>query len=374
MFNKALDFKRCFLQNMQYENGKLQAEREEQSSDSVMISRILDSRETDTEWHRMMFHLCNKGHTSYEISVYAANSLKRRIDDTEENIEEILLDGNLTILEKKKILQPYLQKNIRDTEDILLHEVKGRYLWFILETSLQMNQEIEINEIQIYFPRESWISYLPEIYQREDKNQFFERFLAIYQTMYEELNEKIREFPYLMDVDYANQEFLEWLAKWIGIAESYVWSAEQLRRLLKNAVKLYKLRGTRQAITEFVKLYTNGTEVYIVENFQIKQYKNKKNEELFERLYGNNPYQFQVIVKESDVPTVREYQTLIKIIEEVKPAYMELELVVLKPYIFLDQHTYIGMNSVLGEYRNLTLDGVSMLSFSVLGDKNTVMK
>lgn len=92
-----------------------------------------------------------------------------------------------------------------------------------------------------------------------------------------------------------------------------------------------------------------------------------------ERLYGADPYKFQVIVREQDVPTVREYQTLLKIIREVKPAYMETDLIVLKPYIFLDQHTYLGINSVLGEYQNMSLDGASMLSFSVLGDDKTRM-
>ena len=374
MFNKALDFKRCFLQNMFYENGKLIAETERNNQKSVMISRVLDSQETDTEWHRMVFQLHNQGFVSYEIFIYAANSLERKIEDTEETLEKVLLDRNITVAEKKKILQPYLQKTIQNTEDILLHEMKGRYLWFIVETDLQMKQEFEISKIKVCFPRQSWISYLPEIYQSEDKNMFFERFLAIYQTMYEDLNEEIRNVPYLLDVDDTNQEFLLWLAKWLDIAESYVWSKEQLRSLLKNAVRLYKIRGTRQAVKEFVKLYTNGVEPYIVENFQIKQYKNKKNEVLLERLYGNNPYQFQVIVKEENIPTVREYQTLIKIIEEVKPAHMELELVVLKPYIFLDQHTYMGMNSVLGEYKDLSLDGSAMLAFSVLGSPDAVIK
>jgi phage tail-like protein len=358
---------------MFYEDGKLIAEKASDRN-SVMISRVLDSKEIDMEWHRMIFHLNNHGNTSYEISVYAANSLQRRLGDTEESLEKILFDKDMDVSEKKKILKPYLQKNIQSTDDILLHEIKGRYLWFILETSLQMNQEIQIDKIQVYFPRQSWISYLPEIYRSEDKNQFFERFLAIYQTLYEDLNETIRQVPYLIDVDYADKEFLEWLAKWLDIAESYIWSEEQLRNLLRRGVELYKLRGTRQAVVEFVKLYTNGGETYVVENFQVKQYKNKKNEQLLERLYGNNPYKFQVIVQEKDVPTVREYQTLMKIIEEAKPAYMELELVVLKPYIFLDNHTYMGMNSVLGEYRNVSLDGVSMLSFSVLGEQNAVLQ
>lgn len=374
LFQKALDYKRCFLQNMCYEDGRLIAVTEQKEQKSFLISRVLDSQETDMEWHRMLINLCNQNDTVYDITIYAANSIERTIDNRDSTLENVIFDRKMDIAEKKKIFRPYVQKAIQNTEDILLHDIKGRYLWFLVEADLQMKQEMEINKIQIFFPRRSWISYLPEVYQSEDKTMFLERFLAIYQTMHEELNEQIKQIPYLLDVDNANQEFLLWLSKWLDISESYVWSKEQLRELLKNATRLYKIRGTCQAVKEFIMLYTNGVEPFIVENFQIEQYKNKQNKELLERLYGNHPYQFQVIVKEENIPTIREYQTLVKIIEEVKPAYMEMQLIVLKPYIFLDQHTYIGINSVLGEYRNLALDGASMLSFSVLGNPDTVLK
>ncbi len=374
MFNKALDFKRCFLQNMSYEHGKLNTKAESGKQSSAMISRVLDSQEIDMEWHQFIIGIHNIGNPSYEISIYAANSLERQINGTEQNIESVLLDRSMALQEKKTILQPYLQKKVNNTKDILLHDVKGRYLWFMVETVLQIDQKLEIEKIKVYFPRQSWISYLPEIYQCEDKNQFFERFLAVFQTMYEEFNDKIKQIPCFLDVDYADKAFLEWLAKWLDIAESYVWSKEQLQELLKNAVDLYKIRGTRQAVKEFVKIYTKDAEPYIVENFQVNRCKTKENEALLEHLYGNNPYRFQVIIKEEYVPTVTEYQALVKIIEEVKPAYMELELIVLKPYIFLSQHTYMGMNSVLGEYKGMSLDGASMVSFSVLGDQNAVIK
>ena len=72
------------------------------------------------------------------------------------------------------------------------------------------------------------------------------------------------------------------------------------------------------------------------------------------------------MVNEEHVPSNKEYKTLVKIIENVKPAYMEFDLVILKPYIFLDNYTYMGVNTVLGSYKTLSLDGFSLVPFSAI--------
>lgn len=370
MINKASDFNRCYLYNMHYSKGELKTKQEKEAYNSFMISRLLDSGETDMEWHQMLIYIQNSNvnNIPYTVTIYTANNLELQVEEKTSSIEEILFSDNILLDEKKKIFRPFYQKKMSNTSDILLHEVKGRYLWFVLETNLKQEQFINIEKIKVCFPKKSWISYLPEIYQSKDEGLFLERFLAIFQTMYEELNQEIKEMPFRIDLDGTSKDFLEWMAKWLDIAECYIWSEEQLRTLLQNAVKLYKIRGTRKAVNEFVKIYCEGEAPYIVENFKVRNFEDRDNKNKLERLYEDNAYKFYVIVKEKYVHSIREYQTLSKIIEEVKPAHMELELIVLKPFIFLGQHSYLGINSVLGEYKNMLLDGTSMLEFSVLGD------
>lgn len=366
VFNKALDFHRCFLHNMHYKDQRLKVITHNQQHSSYMLTRILDSQETDMQWHQLLCGMCREGNPAVEITVYTANSLIRQVGEKEEHLEHLLFDAEMDLREKKELLRPYQCKTVRNMDDILLHDVTGRYFWFLLETTLQAGQNLEIEKIWIFFPGQSWNAYLPEIYQSRDKDHFFERFLAVFQTMYESLNREIERLPYDIDIDCADREYLEWLAGWLDLSESYVWTKDQLRRLLKNAVSLYQIRGTKRAVIEFVKLYTNSEKVYVVERFQIHE-KAKGDSSLLTRLYGSDPYRFQVIVLEQDIPTVREYQTLLKIMKEVKPAYMESELIVLKPYLFLGQHTYLGLNTILGRYQYLSLDGASMTSFTILG-------
>ena len=369
VLNKEQDFQRCSVKQMYFAQGRLQTELRAGDGVCALVSRIFDSGETDMQWHQFLCSMENTGNTAFSVSVYTADSPVRQIKEKEEALGHILADGRLGLSEKKRILRPYLKKTMTNTADFLLHDVKGRYLWFILETAPQEGQRLAIEKIKIFFPAVSWLSYLPEIYASSDRDHFMERFLAIFQTMYESVNDAISDFPYVLDVDCAGKEYLEWLAGWLDLAESYMWTQEQLRRLLKHAVTLYRMRGTRYAVLAFVRLYTGDPYVYLVEHFQLLPYKDKPEGKLYERLYGNDPYRFQVLVRGACVPTVREYRTLMKMIREVKPAHMEAELVVLKPYIFLNEHTYLGLNSVLGEYRSLTLDGASMLPFSVLGEE-----
>ena len=50
----------------------------------------------------------------------------------------------------------------------------------------------------------------------------------------------------------------------------------------------------------------------------------------------------------------------------MKPAQTEAELVILEPYMYLGGHTYMGINTAFGEYRDVKLDGQSMIAFTAL--------
>ncbi|MFG6384519.1 MAG: hypothetical protein K1V96_09735, partial [Lachnospiraceae bacterium] len=52
--------------------------------------------------------------------------------------------------------------------------------------------------------------------------------------------------------------------------------------------------------------------------------------------------------------------------EDMKPAHIEIHLIILKPYIYLNKNVYIGVNSVLGTYQVANLDGIAAIP-SVVG-------
>lgn len=371
IFNKPLDYLRGYLYQMEVDAAGLHVIADT-GEKAVFLSRVLDSREEEMDWHRLEIQGNEREEAAFRLSVYSSNNAGFLYEEKETAWEDLIRREDISVEEKCRCMAPYLRKQVISMDDVLLHEVRGRYLWIMLEM-YQQKENIALHDMKISFPRQTWMEYLPEIYrQADDKKMFLERYLGIFQTMYEDLGQRIQESAQLFDMELAEGKFLNWLAEWIAIEESYIWSEEQLRRLLADGISLYKRRGTRQGVIDFVTLYT-GERPFLLEAHQLQYFrKDRKQAERLHRLYGSNPYSFTVLVREEVLHSVQKQKTLIQIIEGIKPVHMELNLVMIKPYIFLDGHSYLGVNSILGKYTDMALDGHSVIPFTFVGEKVTV--
>lgn len=368
IFNKESDYRRGYLWNMDVlENGiRVQQDAQEKG---IFVSRILDSLQTEMCWHRLRFRGNEKQLAALRLSIYAGNERYFIFRGREMDLEDFISCNDVSWEEKKQCLSPWLQKQAAGQDEMLLHEVRGRYLWFVVEMYWQQGVE-GIHDIQIFFPRQSWIEYLPEIYQKEDKEAFLDRYLGIFQTIYEDLNEEIRQVSNKFDLETAQGEDLICLARWLGIENSYIWPEDKLRLLLGHGVSLYQRRGTRQGLMDFITLYT-GEAPFLVENHRLQYFrKDRRRFETLIRLYGSDAYSFTVLVREEAVGSSRRQKALAQMIEEIKPVQMECRLVVIKAFLLLDRYSYIGINSVLGKYRKLALDGHAVVPFAVLEGGN----
>ncbi len=364
IFNKIQDYSRGCLENMECDQDGIWVCQTGKGGRGTFISRVMDSREKDMEWHRMTFDISRNITIPYKITIFAANSIVVKDGGQEEDLRLLIKNTEVSFEKKMERMESFINKQEIGICDILLYGVIGRYLWIAVELFEQSGQKLE--RMRFYFPKQSWLRYLPEVYQSSDTSHFLERYLAIFQSLHESMNQSIRQVPDMIDVDSAEKEFLTWLSQWLDIAGSYMWSEKQLRMLLKNGIRLYKKRGTREGMLEFIRLYTGG-EAYLVEYYQIEPYMTDKAlKESLSKLYGVSPYTFSVILKKEYVPTQNEYKSLLRLIDETKPAQMESNLVILESYMFLGDHVYMGINSSFGEYRKLTLDGLSMVPFSTI--------
>ena len=368
IFNKSSDFERGCLNNLIYIGSGIVVDSPLQEKGSF-LSRVLDSYQTDMNWHRLSFQITGSLESAYKLTVYSSNSLNFEREGGIYQIDELIRSTEYSINQKLDLLEPFIQKQVIGLKDILLHEILGRYLWILLEIFPQGNNQTVFSNIMIYLPSRSWLEYLPAIYQKSDlESGFLDRYLGVFQTLYEDLNLRIGKVANFFDVDFADGEFLQWLSEWLDIADSYIWPEEKLKRLLSRSMELYRERGTKKSIEDIVEIYT-GAKPYVIETFQLENFKGSEecNKTLLS-LYGNNPLGFTVLVRDEFVTTPREYNILFKLIEEMMPVQMELKLVVIKSYIFLNQYSYLGINSVLGQYRNVSLDGSVLLPLAVINN------
>lgn len=367
VFNKESDFQRGWRHNLTCRGAYVQAENCGRSG--VFYSRLLDSRSKQTTWHRMTMDSHSLGDASVRFSFYCSESPTVLWQGAERDLEQLLRDPALTDDDRASFSAPYLVKTALNPRDVLLQEITGRYLWFRAELRPQGGESPVVGRIKIYLPRETWLQYLPEVYQEDPGGESFTaRFLGIFQSLYDDLEADIRNVARYFDPDVVAGEYLEWLAGWLDVEDSYLWPEDKLRKLVKNGMALYQIRGTRQYVAAMVRLYT-GEEPYIVEYSQVEPFLGDVGKTaLLQELYGDNPYRITLILSATALRSNEEYKALLRIVDNARPAWTEVNLVVLKPYIFLNKYTYLGMNSSLDRYRPLNLDGYSALPFTSLGN------
>jgi phage tail-like protein len=99
----------------------------------------------------------------------------------------------------------------------------------------------------------SYLQYLPAIYR---KDEFVGHFLCIFEDILQPIEGVVDNIPYYLDPGVTAEPFLPWLASWLGLALDERWPIDRRRRLVASAAELYRWRGTRRGMSEFLKIYT----------------------------------------------------------------------------------------------------------------------
>lgn len=103
---------------------------------------------------------------------------------------------------------------------------------------------------------------LPALYVDDD---FTQRFVAALDDVLAPIFATLDCLTVYWDPQLAPEDFLDWLAGWVGLALDESWSVRRRRELVAKAVELHRWRGTRRGLTEHVQLVTGG-DVEIVES------------------------------------------------------------------------------------------------------------
>lgn len=334
----------------------------------VYYTRICDSRREGMQWDRLLLQGDIRHPQQLHITVYSCETDVIVVGNKRYDLYEIMRDSSFTIEEKDRLFQSYKCLELDYMEYQLLHRVTGRFLWMRFQFYPMGGEIPQIYRIQVYFPKMSWTEYLPELY-RKGGDSFLERYLEIFQTMYQEMNDSIQTLPELYAAGHLSSEWLVWLSQWLSIEDPYLWKEEQLRYLIQHGIELAMLRGTSEYMKRMIWLYT-GRKPYIVEYWQwAYMERDSRNRKRMERLYGSDSFCVTVILEGQAVTDRRRMGGLKRLISHCSPAHIETRLEVLQPYIFLDQHSYLGINSCLGEWGDAVLDGQSFLPFVVLKNK-----
>jgi phage tail-like protein len=90
------------------------------------------------------------------------------------------------------------------------------------------------------------------------------RFLMLFESFWDPIESQIENLSAYLDPRLTPPEFLPWFASWFGLVLDDRWSEEQKRLLIRSAVRLYRKRGTRQGMQEYLEILAQ--EVRIIEH------------------------------------------------------------------------------------------------------------
>jgi phage tail-like protein len=182
------------------------------------------------------------------------------------------------------------------------------------------------------------LSYLPAIY---DGDEVINRFLMLFESFWGPLERQINNIPYYLDPDLTPAHFLPWLASWVDLTFATHWTEAQRRALLRSAVSLYRKRGTKGALKEYLEIYTGQTPEIIekqANNFRLKRVPVGRGAALGA---NNQPHTFIVKLRlppfstelppaEREQRELERHRTIERIIEAEKPAHTGFTLEILE--------------------------------------------
>jgi phage tail-like protein len=97
---------------------------------------------------------------------------------------------------------------------------------------------------------------LPAAFQEDD---FCQRFVRALDDVLAPVFTTLDCWDSYLDPGLAPDDFVDWLASWVGVDIDETWTLERRRRLIQDAVGLYRIRGTAAGLAAHVRLYAGVT-------------------------------------------------------------------------------------------------------------------
>ncbi len=237
------------------------------SGAGVLITKALDSKIEGCPWHRIELDATIPAATVIEVGTQTS--------ETEWPKDAAFKDEGFSYSSAHTKTAVRLTGN---NPDCLVQSAPGRYLRVQVRLLANGVKSPVLRALRIHFPRESYLQYLPAVYQEDDESRLFlERFLSIFQTTFDGLDWNVNDLWMRFDPASVPETWFPWLASWIALPLNPRWfnkdrktSLKDARFALKKAGSVYPRRGTPGGIEELIKEYS-GVDARLVEHFRLRQ-------------------------------------------------------------------------------------------------------
>ncbi|MDR2771551.1 MAG: hypothetical protein LBB57_05900 [Clostridiales Family XIII bacterium] len=316
----------------------------------ICFPERIDGGRRSCQWSRLRFKAELEGSVIPVIYAFATDDENLIDGDEVKPYEAILLDPNESVRQKRRLFETAGATKFVEKNDVLLYEQEGRYLWLCVEV-LGQGRAV-LSDFEVFAPRDNFLSSFPEIYRVN--GEFFHRYLAVFSSLYYDLQDIIDSLDSLVDADTAPRDALPILAAWLGLdPDDGSLDEPQYRRLLKTAFATIRAKGTRAAVEEVLRVFLDEP-FFIVEERAARELSTEENRGVFERLYGGSPFDFTVLIRRA--PDERLHARLKYLIRRFAPLRARATVVFLDDASRLDEHAYCDVNACVAGFDAGRLD------------------
>lgn len=240
---------RCGRQlGFQQTSGGLRVKQSQASA--YFVSRIYDSGREGTEWNHLLLDIGRDA--VLELYVWLFDRMDEEVEQRQyTNV------GQLFCLIKKNAQYSSNYRNM-----LLYGNGGGRYARLAVKVLRSKEKNVLFRGYDLSFPKESFTKYLPAIYR---DNSQLERFLAVHQNLYLELEKAVDDLAEKLDPELCMKYQAVRLARWIGWGDlAKQVDEDTLRELLRRGVSLAGRKGTCGYYVEMAGILT-GKDAFMIE-------------------------------------------------------------------------------------------------------------
>lgn len=254
------------------------------------------------------------------------------------NMEDYLYDSGVDSHDKIRLLAELGAKRVVNTSDVLLYELKGRFLVMAIEV-LGFG-DASIGKIRIGARGDNFTGAFPEVYQ--ERNSFFHRYMSIFSSIYNDISEENEKLYEMLDLDKCTKDQLEMYGSWFGIdLKGGFLSEEVLRKIVKEAYQLNRMKGTKWAIERILNIML-GEDAILLEN----------------RLQDGRIFDVTIMINRKISEELRHQLTFI--LDQFKPFRTRIRLLQMEKEAIMDGNSYLDVNASIPKEKHVVLDEESI--------------
>ena len=360
-FNHGDHFQSGLLIGLKVEGNALVMRPDKSLFQGTFYSAAIDSGEDGFSWGRVTIKGDLGENVILRCSLYAADT--RILNEDEPDIDAFIQNPYINSSVKASTLDRLYGTPFSNTRDFLAG-CRGRYLFLRLEMIATGMNSPRVEEIRFQIQGDHMMDYLPGLYSREDPEGFTRRFLSIFDSTVLDMEEAIYRISQQLDYERSSGEMLRYLASWLCLEEEG--EDDFLRQRIAGAMEEYRYAQTPRGISRAIQRWT-GVEPILVEHFTVdKCIRAGKDQALYKKLFGQNPYRFFVLLPERALGTRARADAFLERLRRIIPAHVEAELVLLKEGVYLDWNTYMGVNSRVADYKTVSMDESAALDYNTV--------